>query len=143
MTQSTLTRRGHGGMQALPNPYRPGWHWPLPVCRCCPGAPGLTVVDLDDAAAVAWAPESLPATRVVETTRGEHWIYRGAMPSHNAVRTGVDIESTMSYARSLGHGTGTMTALPNAVRTLAVKEPSPVQIRDSRAARARRRRPIH
>jgi hypothetical protein len=92
-----------------------------------PGAAGLTVVDLDDAEAVAWARTALPATRTVETTRGEHWIYRGAMPSHNAVRPGVDIKSTMSYARYLGPGTGTLTSLPDAVRALAVKEPSPVR----------------
>ncbi|OXS33942.1 bifunctional DNA primase/polymerase [Streptomyces sp. XY006] len=88
-----------------------------------PGAAGVTVVDLDDTAAVAWAHETLPATRTVETTRGEHWIYRGAMTSHNAVRPGVDIKSTMSYARWLGPGTGTLAALPDVVRALAVKEP--------------------
>jgi hypothetical protein len=92
-----------------------------------PGAAGLTVVDLDDTAAVAWARKTLPATRVVETTRGEHWIYRGAMTSHNAVRPGVDIKSTMSYARWLGPGAGTLTDLPNVVRALAVKEPPTVR----------------
>jgi hypothetical protein len=92
-----------------------------------PGAAGLTVVDLDDAEAVAWARTALPVTRTVETTRGEHWIYRGAMSSHNAVRPGVDIKSTMAYARYLGPGTGAVTALPDAVRALAVKEPSPVR----------------
>ncbi|MBL3665145.1 bifunctional DNA primase/polymerase [Streptomyces sp. M2CJ-2] len=92
-----------------------------------PGAAGLTVVDLDDTAAVAWAREALPATRTVETTRGEHWIYRGAMTSRNAVRPGVDIKSTMAYARYLGPGTGTLTALPDAVRALAVKGPSPAR----------------
>ncbi|MER6747375.1 DNA primase [Streptomyces fungicidicus] len=92
-----------------------------------PGGAGLTVVDLDDAAAVAWAREALPATRTVETTRGEHWLYRGTMSSHNAVRPGVDIKSSMSYARWLGPGTGTMAALPDAVRALAVKEPSPAR----------------
>ncbi|WP_407110914.1 bifunctional DNA primase/polymerase [Streptomyces sp. DSM 116494] len=92
-----------------------------------PGGAGLTVVDLDDPAAVAWARETLPATRTVETSRGEHWIYRGAMASRNAVRPGVDIKSAMSYARHLGPGTGTMTALPDAVRALAVKEPVPAR----------------
>ncbi|KOG30141.1 DNA primase [Streptomyces resistomycificus] len=92
-----------------------------------PGAAGLTVVDLDDAAAVDWARATLPATRTVETTRGEHWIYQGAMTSHNAVRPGVDLKSTMSYARYLGTGTGTMTALPDVVRALAVKGPPTVQ----------------
>ncbi|MGW5970998.1 bifunctional DNA primase/polymerase [Streptomyces sp. NPDC055186] len=92
-----------------------------------PGGAGLTVVDLDDAAAVAWARKNLPATRAVETTRGEHWIYQGAMGSSNAVRPGVDIKSTMAYARYLGPGTGTMTALPDTVRALAVKEPSPAR----------------
>ncbi|CAM5288941.1 bifunctional DNA primase/polymerase [Streptomyces griseomycini] len=89
-----------------------------------PGGTGLTVVDLDDAEAIAWARTALPATRTVPTTRGEHWIYRGAMTSRNAVRPGVDIKSTMAYARYLGPGTGTMTDLPDAVRALAVKEPS-------------------
>ncbi|MEU5243415.1 bifunctional DNA primase/polymerase [Streptomyces asoensis] len=88
-----------------------------------PGGAGLTVVDLDDAAAVAWARETLPATRTVESTRGEHWIYHGVMPSSNAVRSGVDIKSCMAYARWLGPGTGTMTALPEVVRALVVKEP--------------------
>ncbi|AJT66804.2 hypothetical protein T261_5172 [Streptomyces lydicus] len=92
-----------------------------------PGGAGLTVVDLDDAAAIAWAREALPATRTVPTTRGEHWIYRGAMQSANAVRSGVDIKSLMSYARWLGPGTGTMTDLPDTVRALAVKKPSPVR----------------
>ncbi|MBQ0985139.1 bifunctional DNA primase/polymerase [Streptomyces sp. F63] len=92
-----------------------------------PGAAGLTVVDLDDAAAVNWAREALPGTRTVETTRGEHWIYRGTMRSANAVRPGVDIKSTMSYARYLGPGTGTMTVLPDTVRALTVKEPSLVR----------------
>ncbi|MFI6370858.1 bifunctional DNA primase/polymerase [Streptomyces sp. NPDC050546] len=104
----------------------PAWTaaWRRAVCVAYhPGAAGLTVVDLDDAAAVDWARETLPATRVVQTTRGEHWIYRGAMSSHNAVRPGVDIKSTMAYARYLGRGTGTLTDLPNAVRTLAAKEP--------------------
>ncbi|MFD5906608.1 DNA primase [Streptomyces microflavus] len=92
-----------------------------------PGGIGLTVVDLDHAAAVAWARRTLPATRTVPTTRGEHWIYQGAMPSANAVLDGVDIKSTMVYARWLGPGTGTMTILPDTVRALIVKKPSPVR----------------
>ena len=92
-----------------------------------PGGAGLTVVDLDHTAAVAWARETLPATRAVPTTRGEHWIYRGTMPSANAVRPGVDIKSTMVYARWLGPGTGTMTTLPDTVRALVVKESSPTR----------------
>ncbi|MFD4760885.1 bifunctional DNA primase/polymerase [Streptomyces sp. NPDC058439] len=88
-----------------------------------PGGAGLTVVDLDDADAIAWARQSLPATRTVPTTRGEHWIYLGAMQSANAVRPGVDLKSLMAYARWLGPGTGTMTDLPEAVRALAVKKP--------------------
>ncbi|MFF1836792.1 bifunctional DNA primase/polymerase [Streptomyces sp. NPDC058231] len=91
-----------------------------------PGGVGLAVVDLDHADAVAWARRTLPATRVVPTTRGEHWLYQGAMPSANGVRDDVDIKSTMSYARWLGPGTGAMTALPEAVRALIVQEPSPV-----------------
>lgn len=92
-----------------------------------PGGIGLTVVDLDHADAVAWACRTLPATRTVPTTRGEHWIYQGAMSSANAVRDGVDIKSTMVYARWLGPGTGTMTALPDTVRALIVNKPSPVR----------------
>ncbi|MEU3849433.1 bifunctional DNA primase/polymerase [Streptomyces sp. NPDC029554] len=89
-----------------------------------PGGAGLTVVDLDNADAIAWARTALPATRTVQTTRGEHWIYRGTMTSHNAVRPGVDIKSHMAYARWLGFGTGSTAALPEAVRALAVKETS-------------------
>ncbi|MFE2811948.1 DNA primase [Streptomyces nigra] len=88
-----------------------------------PGGAGLTVLDLDDADAITWARTTLPATRTVPTTRGEHWIYRGTMTSHNAVRPGVDIKSTMSYARYLGPGTGPLADLPDAVRALAVKQP--------------------
>ncbi|WP_374776664.1 bifunctional DNA primase/polymerase [Streptomyces sp. NBC_01310] len=89
-----------------------------------PGGAALTVVDLDDADAVAWARQTLPATKTVLTTRGEHWIYLGTMTSPNGVRPGVDIKSLMSYARWLGPGTGSMALLPDAVRALAVKEPS-------------------
>ncbi|MFD6478554.1 bifunctional DNA primase/polymerase [Streptomyces anulatus] len=87
-----------------------------------PGGISLTVVDLDHADAVTWARRELPATRTVPTTRGEHWIYRGAMQSANHVRDGVDIKSAMSYARWRGPGTGTMTVLPDVVRGLVVKE---------------------
>ncbi|MFD5817786.1 bifunctional DNA primase/polymerase [Streptomyces sp. NPDC127038] len=89
-----------------------------------PGGAGVTVVDLDDQAAIRWARENLPATRTVTTTRGEHWIYRGTLPSANAVRPGVDIKSLMAYSRWLGPGAGATVALPGAVRALAVKEPS-------------------
>ncbi|WP_405956423.1 bifunctional DNA primase/polymerase [Streptomyces phaeochromogenes] len=89
-----------------------------------PGGAGVTVVDLDDAAAIAWARATLPVTRTVVTTRGEHWIYQGVMQSVNAVRPGVDIKSLMSYARWLGPGTGTTAALPAVVRALTVKQPS-------------------
>ncbi|MFG2941521.1 bifunctional DNA primase/polymerase [Streptomyces sp. NPDC048282] len=88
-----------------------------------PGDAGVTVVDLDDPAAVQWARETLPATRTVTTTRGEHWIYRGTMPSSNAVRPGVDIKSLMAYARWHGPSVGVTAALPDAVCTL-VKDPS-------------------
>ena len=94
-----------------------------------PGGAGLTVVDLDNAAAIAWAHETLPATRTVPTTRGEHWIYRGIMQGANAVRPGVDIKSHMSYARWLGPGTGTTADLPQAVRALtAATEPSAARV---------------
>ncbi|MET8965836.1 bifunctional DNA primase/polymerase [Streptomyces sp. NPDC004074] len=89
-----------------------------------PGGADLTVVDLDNAAAIAWARENLPATRTVPTTRGEHWLYWGAMPSSNAVRPGIDIKSLTAYVRWLGPGVGATAALPDAVRALAVKEPS-------------------
>ncbi|MFJ7301660.1 bifunctional DNA primase/polymerase [Streptomyces sp. NPDC099088] len=92
-----------------------------------PGGAGLTVVDLDNRAAIAWARASLPATRTVPTTRGEHWLYRGAMQGANNVWPGVDIKSTMSYARWLGPGTGTMAPLPDAVCALTVKEPTPAR----------------
>ncbi|MEU9755248.1 bifunctional DNA primase/polymerase [Streptomyces althioticus] len=102
--------------------------WQRAVCvGYHPGGAGLTVVDLDDAEAIGWARGCLPATRTVPTTRGEHWIYRGAMTSHNAVRPGVDIKSTMAYARYLGPGTGHLVDLPDAVRALAVKKPSPAR----------------
>ncbi|WP_404962970.1 bifunctional DNA primase/polymerase [Streptomyces sp. 147326] len=89
-----------------------------------PGGAEVTVVDLDNADAIAWARQRLPATRTVASTRGEHWIYRGSMTSRNGVRPGVDIKSVMSYARWLGPGTGTMALLPDAVRALAAKEPT-------------------
>ncbi|MEE4546189.1 bifunctional DNA primase/polymerase [Streptomyces sp. V4-01] len=92
-----------------------------------PGGGSLTVLDLDNATAIAWARETLPATRALPTTRGEHWLYRGVMQSANAVRPGVDIKSTMAYARWLGPGTGSMAALPDAVRALVVKAPVPVR----------------
>ncbi|MER7954740.1 bifunctional DNA primase/polymerase [Streptomyces sp. NPDC096030] len=92
-----------------------------------PGGAGVTVVDLDDADAIAWARESLPPTRTVATTRGEHWIYRGTMPSANGVRLGVDIKSSMSYARWLGPGTGTMGPLPAVVHALIVRSVAPVR----------------
>ncbi|MCC2265561.1 bifunctional DNA primase/polymerase [Streptomyces sp. CT1-17] len=97
--------------------------WRQAVCvGYHPGGAGLTVVDLDNADAIAWARTSLPATRTVPTTRGEHWIYQGAMPSANGVRPGIDIKSLSQYARWLGPGTGRMTALPSAVRALVVRE---------------------
>ncbi|MEW2487385.1 bifunctional DNA primase/polymerase [Streptomyces sp. NPDC048411] len=92
-----------------------------------PGGAGLTVVDLDNDDAIRWARENLPTTQIVPTTRGEHWLYLGAMQSANAVLPGVDIKSTMAYARWLGFGTGTTTALPDAVRELAVSKPDTVR----------------
>ncbi|MBG0854001.1 bifunctional DNA primase/polymerase [Streptomyces spinoverrucosus] len=102
--------------------------WRRAVCvGYHPGGAGLTVVDLDDADAISWARQTLPATRTVPTTRGEHWIYRGAMTSRNKVRPGVDVKSSMSYARYLGPGTGRMVDLPDTVRALAAKTPSPAR----------------
>ncbi|MET7918298.1 bifunctional DNA primase/polymerase [Streptomyces avermitilis] len=89
-----------------------------------PGGAGLTVVDLDHDDAVAWARTTLPTTRTVTTTRGQHWIYRGTMTSANAVRDGVDIKSTMAYARWRGPGAGLLTQLPDVVRALTVKPPT-------------------
>ncbi|MGW2591163.1 bifunctional DNA primase/polymerase [Streptomyces sp. NPDC001515] len=109
--QATLTGPG----------WAPAWQQARAVAYH-PGGAGLTVVDLDDAAAIAWARATLPATRTVPTTRGAHWIYLGAMPSANAVRASVDVKSVMQYARWLGPGTGAMAALPDVVRGLVVKE---------------------
>ncbi|KOG19994.1 MULTISPECIES: bifunctional DNA primase/polymerase [Streptomyces] len=91
-----------------------------------PGGAGVTVVDLDDTDAVDWARTTLPSTRTVVTTRGEHWIYEGTMRSVNGVRAGVDLKSSMSYARWLGPGTCTMAALPDVVRALAEKRPTAI-----------------
>ncbi|MER0446592.1 bifunctional DNA primase/polymerase [Streptomyces sp. Edi4] len=103
-----------------------------------PAGAGLTVVDLDDAAAVTWARESLPPTRTVPTTRGEHWIYRGAMRSANSVRAGVDIKSRMSYARWLGPGIGAMASLPPVVLALVErKETTPARGRVVSSVRER------
>ncbi|MEU5158572.1 bifunctional DNA primase/polymerase [Streptomyces sp. NPDC020875] len=105
------------------------WHHATAVAYH-PGGAGVTVLDLDDPAAVAWARQTLPPTRTVATTRGEHWIYRGAMRSANAVRPGVDIKSSMAYARWLGPGVGAMAPLPAAVRALVVREtPVPAPVR--------------
>ncbi|MFC9226977.1 DNA primase [Streptomyces hygroscopicus] len=101
--------------------WAPAWRQAVAVAYH-PGGAGLTVVDLDNAAAVAWARQTLPATRTVPTTRGEHWIYRGTMPSANQVRPGVDIKSRMSYARWLGPGTAPLADLPSAVRALVGRE---------------------
>ncbi|MFF8191883.1 bifunctional DNA primase/polymerase [Streptomyces bobili] len=101
--------------------WAPAWHRAHGV-GYHPGGAGVTVVDLDNPAAIAWARETLPATRTVPTTRGQHWIYRGVMRSANAVRPGVDIKSHMQYARWLGPGTGRILELPPAVRALTAKE---------------------
>ncbi|WP_406473416.1 bifunctional DNA primase/polymerase [Streptomyces sp. NBC_01615] len=118
----------HGWAAATTDPRvitSPAWAkaWRQAVCVAYhPGGAGLTVVDLDNAAAVAWARENLPATRTVPTTRGEHWLYQGVMRSANAVRPGVDIKSRMAYARWLGPGDGAMADLPPAVRALTVRQ---------------------
>ncbi len=106
--------------------------WASAWCRAVavayhPGGAGLTVVDLDNPQAIAWARHTLPATRTVPTTRGEHWIYQGVMRSVNGVRPGVDIKSQMAYARWLGHGTGTLVPLPDTVRTMAESKPPTVR----------------
>ncbi|MFF2165140.1 bifunctional DNA primase/polymerase [Streptomyces sp. NPDC058175] len=105
-------------------PWRRAWLFAGAVAYH-PGGAGLTVVDLDNADAIAWAREHLPVTQTVPTTRGEHWLYLGRTQSANGVRPGIDIKSTMAYARWLGFGTGTMTYLPDAVRALASSKPTP------------------
>ncbi|MET8078762.1 bifunctional DNA primase/polymerase [Streptomyces sp. NPDC005303] len=123
----------HGWAAATTNPHvisSPTWvhAWrEAAAVAYHPGGAGLTVVDLDNAEAIARARASLPATRTVLTTRGEHWIYQGVMSSANAVLPGVDVKSLMAYARWLGPGTGAIAPLPDAVRALAVKEPSPAR----------------
>ncbi|MGW2326398.1 bifunctional DNA primase/polymerase [Streptomyces sp. NPDC001700] len=107
--------------------WAPAWRQAVAVAYH-PGGAGLTVVDLDNPSAVAWARQTLPATRTVPTTRGEHWIYQGAMRSVNGVREGVDLKSTMAYARWRGPGTGSMAALPAAVGALAAKSPTMVPV---------------
>lgn len=92
-----------------------------------PAGAGLTVVDLDDESAINWARQTLPPTRTVATTRGEHWIYQGTTRSVNGVREGVDIKSAMAYARYLGAGTGATAPLPDAVRALTVEKPPTVR----------------
>ncbi|MFF5809133.1 bifunctional DNA primase/polymerase [Streptomyces sp. NPDC012746] len=95
-----------------------------------PGGAGLTIVDLDNADAVGWARWNLPATKVVPTTRGEHWVYRGAMRGANKVRPGVDIKSLMAYTRWYGPGHhGPISPLPDAVRALVVREESTQPLR--------------
>ncbi|MFJ3784459.1 DNA primase [Streptomyces sp. NPDC090093] len=89
-----------------------------------PGGADVTVVDLDNPTAIDWARENLPPTTTVATTRGEHWIYRGAVRSVNGVREGVDIKSLMSYARWLGPGTGPMTDVPVVVHELVKVKPA-------------------
>lgn len=118
----------HGWAAATTDPdviasaaWAPMWRTAAAVAYHPAGA-GLTVVDLDDADAVAWARATLPVTKTVPTTRGEHWIYRGTMRSANSVRPGLDIKSEMAYARWLGPGTGTMTDLPSVVRALVHEE---------------------
>ncbi|MFE3824838.1 DNA primase [Streptomyces sp. NPDC059092] len=108
-------------------PWAPVWEQTQAVAYH-PGGAGLTVVDLDNDQAVTWARQTLPTTRTVPTTRGEHWIYLGTSRSVNGVRDGVDIKSSMSYARWLGPGTGTMTELPDIVRALVVNETSAAQL---------------
>ncbi|NGO79204.1 DNA primase [Streptomyces sp. YC504] len=91
-----------------------------------PAGMRLTVVDLDHADAIRWAQAHLPPTRMVPTTRGQHWIYTGTMPSSHGVRPGVDIKSRMAYVRWLGPGTGRIAPLPDTVRALGVKKPTVV-----------------
>ncbi|MFE5987699.1 bifunctional DNA primase/polymerase [Streptomyces sp. NPDC056453] len=118
----------HGWASATTDPHTlaspqwaPSWRHAATLAYH-PGGAGLTVVDLDNTDAVTWARDQLPPTRTVATTRGEHWLYLGTMSSANAVRPGVDIKSSMAYARWLGPGNGQMAPLPDAVRALVVRE---------------------
>ncbi|MEV7182060.1 DNA primase [Kitasatospora sp. NPDC093679] len=118
----------HGWAAATTDPtvltgpaWAPAWREARAVAYH-PGAAGVTVLDLDSAAAIAWARATMPPTRTVPTTRGEHWIYRGVMRSSNHVRPDVDIKSLMQYARWLGPGTGTTAPLPDAVRALVDRD---------------------
>ncbi|OEU95480.1 bifunctional DNA primase/polymerase [Streptomyces oceani] len=118
----------HGWAAATTDPHTinsPTWARAWRVAAAVayhPGGAGITVVDLDHSDAIGWARATLPPTRTVPTTRGQHWIYRGTMLSANAVRDGVDIKSRMSYARWISPGTGHLVDLPDAVRALAVKQ---------------------
>ncbi|WP_431771936.1 bifunctional DNA primase/polymerase [Streptomyces cucumeris] len=118
----------HGWAAATTDPavltshaWSPKWLQAVAIAYHPAGA-GLTVVDLDNHHAIEWARQTLPATRTVPTTRGEHWLYLGAMQSANEVRPGVDIKSRMAYARWLGPGTGTMVDLPSVVRAFVERE---------------------
>ncbi|MGY3851219.1 DNA primase [Streptomyces hydrogenans] len=123
----------HGWAAATTNPHvLASRQWGLAWRRARaigyhPGGALVTVVDLDNPDAVAWARATLPATTTVATTRGEHWIYSGTVRSVNGVREGVDIKSLMSYARWLGPGIGTMTGVPTAVHALVEKKPAAVR----------------
>ncbi|MDF4250471.1 bifunctional DNA primase/polymerase [Streptomyces sp. WMMB303] len=111
-----------------------------------PAGAGLTVVDLDNAEAVAWARATLPPTRNVDTSRGQHWIYRGVMSSANRVRPGVDLKSHAAYARWLGTGTGTPAPLPSVVRALVEEEttrPRARVVSSPGASGTWQRRPAH
>ncbi|MCI3930275.1 DNA primase [Streptomyces sp. AN091965] len=103
--------------------WRPAWRQAAAIAYH-PAGIRLTVVDLDHADAIAWAQAHLPPTRTLPTTRGQHWLYAGTMPSSHGVRPGIDIKSRMAYARWLGPGTGTLTTLPDAVRALATRKPA-------------------
>ncbi|MFJ4629564.1 DNA primase [Streptomyces sp. NPDC088847] len=120
----------HGWAAATTDPHTlnsPAWEraWrDAATVAYHPGGAGLTVVDLDSTDAIAWARTTLPATRTVPTTRGEHWIYLGTMPSANAVRPGVDVKSLMAYARWLSPGEGVTAPLTAVVRSLVAKQAS-------------------
>ncbi|EFL01978.1 conserved hypothetical protein [Streptomyces sp. SPB78] len=122
----------HGWAAATADSHRHAVEWAPYWQRAAavayhPGGAGLTVVDLDNEAAITWARATLPPTRAIPTTRGEHWIYQGTMPSANGVRPGVDVKSRMSYARWLGPGTGPVAALPDEARALVTKPPAPTR----------------
>ncbi|MFD7554656.1 bifunctional DNA primase/polymerase [Streptomyces sp. NPDC059835] len=100
-----------------------GWHRARAI-GWAPGMIGVTVVDADNAEAVAWATSTLPATRTVPTKRGAHLLYLGATQTRDAVYPhhpegkGLDAKSLGAYCVWYGVGEGDWAALPQLVKDL-------------------------